>query len=92
MKNNIPNFKCVIRWDISSLTTRLETTSNMLISAIEKCWLIKFVIWKPESLTSRYEIIILILLSSLVIHCVKIYHFNLIIIVYMYFYSMSAHA
>ena len=48
MENNIANFECVIRRDIYSFTTRLKTSSNTLISAIENCWLLKFVIWKPE--------------------------------------------
>ena len=47
VENNIPNFECLIRRDIYSFTTRLKTSSNTLISAIENCWLLKFVIWKP---------------------------------------------
>ena len=47
VENNIPNFECLIRRDIYSFTTRLKTSSNTLICAIENCWLLKFVIWKP---------------------------------------------
>ena len=47
VESNIPNFECLIRRDIYSFTTRLKTSSNTLISAIENCWLLKFVIWKP---------------------------------------------
>ena len=48
VENNIPNFECLIRKDIysASLTARLKTSSNTLISAIENCWLLKCVIWK----------------------------------------------
>ena len=44
VENNITNFECLIRRDIYSFTTRLKSS---LISAIENCWLLKFVIWKP---------------------------------------------
>ena len=47
VENNIPNFECLIRRDIYSFTTRLKISSNTLISVIENCWLLKFVIWKP---------------------------------------------
>ena len=47
VENNIPNFECLIRRDIYSITTWLKTSSNTLINAIENCWLLKCVIWKP---------------------------------------------
>ena len=47
VENNIPNFECLICRDIYYVTTRLNTSSNTLISAIENCWILKFVIWKP---------------------------------------------
>ena len=39
VENNcyIPNIKCLIRRDIYSFTTRLKTSSNMVISDIENC-------------------------------------------------------
>ena len=39
VENNIPNFECLIRRDIYSFTSRLKTSSNMLISALEFCCL-----------------------------------------------------
>ena len=44
VENNIPNFECLIRRDIYSFITKLKTSSNTLINAIENCWLLKFVI------------------------------------------------
>ena len=47
VQNNIPNFECLIRRDIYSFTSRLKASNNLLINAIENCWLLKFIIWKP---------------------------------------------
>ena len=46
VQNNIPNFECLIRRGIYSFTSMLKASNDMLINAIENCWLLKFIIWK----------------------------------------------
>ena len=45
--NNIPNFEALLRKELFSFTSRLSVSTNSIIRAIENCWLIKYVIWKP---------------------------------------------
>ena len=45
--NNIPNFEALLRKELFSFTSRLSVATNSIIRAIENCWLIKYVIWKP---------------------------------------------
>ena len=47
VNNNIPTFECLIRRDIFTYTSRLKVSTNLLITTIENCWLLKHVIWKP---------------------------------------------
>ena len=47
VQNNIPSFECLFRRNIYSFTSRLKTSNNMLINAIENCWLSKCIILKP---------------------------------------------
>ena len=47
VNNNIPTFECLIRRDIFSFTSRLKVSTNKLISVIENCRLLKYVILKP---------------------------------------------
>ena len=44
VNSNIPTFECLIRRDIFSFTSRLKVSTNLLINAIENCWLLKHVI------------------------------------------------
>ena len=44
VNNNIPTFERLIRRDIFSFTSRLKVSTNKLISTIENCWLLKYVI------------------------------------------------
>ena len=44
--NDIPNFEAFLRKSIYSFTTRLSSSSNKLICAIEQSWIMKSVIWK----------------------------------------------
>ena len=46
VSNDIPNFEAFLRKSIYSLTTRLLSSSNKLICAIEQSWIMKSVIWK----------------------------------------------
>ena len=46
VSNDIPNFEAFLRKSIYSFTTRLSSSSNKLICAIEQSWIIKSVIWK----------------------------------------------
>ena len=45
--NNIPNFEALHQKELFSFTSRLSVSTNSIIKAIENCWLIKYVIWKP---------------------------------------------
>ena len=45
--NNIPNFVALLRKEVFSFSSRLNVSTNSIIRAIENCWLIKYVIWKP---------------------------------------------
>ena len=47
VKNNIPNFESLLRKESFSFTSRLKCSSNAIISTIESCWILKYVIWKP---------------------------------------------
>ena len=47
VKNNIPNFESLLRKETFSFTSRLKCSSNAIISTIESCWILKYVIWKP---------------------------------------------
>ena len=46
VSNDIPNFEAFLRKPIHSFTTRLSSSSNKLICAIEQFWIMKSVIWK----------------------------------------------
>ena len=46
VSNDIPNFEAFLRKSIYSFTTRLSSSSNNLICAIEQSWIMKSVIWK----------------------------------------------
>ena len=46
VSNDIPNFEAFFRKSIYSFTTRLSSSSNKLICAIEQSWIMKSVIWK----------------------------------------------
>ena len=46
VSNDITNFEAFLRKSIYSFTTRLSSSSNKLISAIEQSWIMKSVIWK----------------------------------------------
>ena len=46
VSNDIPNFEAFLRKSIYSFTTRLLSSSNKLICAIEQSWIMKSVIWK----------------------------------------------
>ena len=46
VSNDIPNFEAFLRKSIYSFTTRLSSSSNKLICAIEQSWIMKSVIWK----------------------------------------------
>ena len=46
VSNDIPNFEAFLRKSIYSFTTRLSSSSNKLICAIEQSWTMKSVIWK----------------------------------------------
>ena len=46
VSNDIPNFDAFLRKSIYSFTTRLSSSSNKLICAIEQSWIMKSVIWK----------------------------------------------
>ena len=45
--NNIPNVEALLRKEVFSFTSRLSVSANLIIRAIENCWLIKYVNWKP---------------------------------------------
>ena len=45
VKNNIPNFESLLRKETFSFTSRLKCSSNAIISTIESCWILKYVIW-----------------------------------------------
>ena len=47
--NNIPNFEALLRKELASVffTSQLNVSTNSIIRAIENCWLIKYVIYKP---------------------------------------------
>ena len=62
VKNNIPNFESLLRKESFSLTARLKCSSNAIISTIESCWILKYVIWK------RWHI------DRLFIYCLLIKH------------------
>ena len=53
VNNNIPTFACLIHRDIFSFTSRLKVSTNR-INAIENCWLLKHVIWKPLHLNRLF--------------------------------------
>ena len=46
VSNDILNFEAFLRKSIYSCTTRLSSSSNKLICAIEQSWIMKSVIWK----------------------------------------------
>ena len=46
VSNDILNFEAFLRKSIYSCTTRLSSSSNKLICAIELSWMMKSVIWK----------------------------------------------
>ena len=46
VSNGIPYFEAFLRKSIYSFTTRLSSSSNKLICAIEQSWIMKSVIWK----------------------------------------------
>ena len=46
VSNDIPNSEAFFRKSIYSCTTRLLSSSNKLICAIEQYWIMKSVIWK----------------------------------------------
>ena len=46
VSNDIPNLEAFLRKSIYSFTTRLSSSSNKLICAIEQSWIMKSVIWK----------------------------------------------
>ena len=46
VSNGIPNFEAFLRKSIYSFTTRLTSSSNNLICAIEQSWIMKSLIWK----------------------------------------------
>ena len=45
--NNILNLEALLRKKVFSFISRLNRSTNSIIRAIENCWLIKYVIWKP---------------------------------------------
>ena len=45
--SNILNLEALLRKDMFPFTSRLSISTNSNIRAIENCWLIKYVIWKP---------------------------------------------
>ena len=45
--NNILNFEILLQKEMFYFTSRLSISTNLIIRAIETCWLIKCVIWKP---------------------------------------------
>ena len=47
VQNNIPNFESLLRKETFSFTSILKCSSNAIISTIESCWILKYVIWKP---------------------------------------------
>ena len=46
VSNDIPNFEAFLRKSIYSFTTRLSSSSNKLIGAIEQSWIMKSLVWK----------------------------------------------
>ena len=44
VKNNIPNFESLLRKETFSFTSRLKCSSNAIISTIESCWILKYLI------------------------------------------------
>ena len=46
VSNAIPNFEASLRKSIYSFTTRLSSSSNNLIYAVEQSWILKSLIWK----------------------------------------------
>ena len=48
VSNDIPNFEAFLRKSIDSCTTRLPSSSNKLICAIEHSWIMKSVIWETR--------------------------------------------
>ena len=46
VSNDIPNVEAFLRKSIYSFTTRISSSSNKLICAIEQSWIMKNLIWK----------------------------------------------
>ena len=46
VSHDIPNFEAFLRKSIYSFTTRLSSSSNKLICAIEQSWIMKSLVWK----------------------------------------------
>ena len=46
VSNDITNFEAFLRKSIFSFTTRLSSSSNKLICAMEQSWIMKSLIWK----------------------------------------------
>ena len=46
ISNGIPNFEAFLRTSIYSFTTRLSSSSNKLICAVEQSWIMKSLIRK----------------------------------------------
>ena len=46
VSNDIPNFEAFLQKSIYSFATRLLSSSNKLICAIEQSWMMKSLIWK----------------------------------------------
>ena len=46
VKDNIPNFEALLRKEVYWFTSRLKVSTNVIMSCIENCWLLKYVIRK----------------------------------------------
>ena len=46
VSNDIPSLEAIFRKSISLFTTRLSSSTNKLICAIEQFWIMKSLIWK----------------------------------------------
>ena len=69
VSNDIPNFEAFPRKSIYSFTTRLSSSSNKLICAIEQSWIMKSLVWKTweEKFTFKSTMLFFFCISSIYI-------------------------